>query len=108
MKSKLNLFFVLVIGVGLYFYFDYKSNKAIDKIYMAYGNKQRIFIAKKDIAEGSVIKSEDLEQGWILASFVAPNAIRDANKLIGKIAKDEIKRGEQMLSHRCINGSESE
>lgn len=69
--------------------------------------KAEVVRAKKDIAADTIISREMLEQEELPVSSIHPQALSSLDEVVGKIARDPIIAGEQILSSRIVTPGET-
>lgn len=68
----------------------------------SYGTMTNVVVAKKEILELQTIDDEMLEITQKPANYVEPGAITDPESIIGHVAANPIKRGEQILANKLL------
>lgn len=91
---------LLAAGVG-YLYLQDAVEKA-DPL-----EKAPVVLAKAAIPEKTLIKREMVEQVQVPVDFIHPRALRSLDDVIGKIAREQIVAGEQVLRDRIVQTGEA-
>ena len=69
--------------------------------------KAEVVRAIKDIAADTIISREMLEQEEVPVSSIHPQALSSLDEVVGRIARDQIIAGEQILSSRIVTPGET-
>lgn len=68
----------------------------------------KVVIAASDIKANSIVKDSEIQEVTIPQKFVVPKSLTNKNDIVGKVAKEDMFTGEQILPGRLIQGKEQE
>lgn len=90
----------LVVTGGLFYYLKVKSIENEDKV--------RVITAISNIEANTVIKNAQIKEISVPQSSAVPGAIVDKEKVVGKVVKEPIYKGEQILQMNLLKGEKAE
>lgn len=90
----------LVVTGGLFYYLKVKS--------IENENKVRVITAVSNIEANTVIKNSQIKEISVPQSSAVPGAIVDKEKVVGKVVKEPIYKGEQILQMNLMKGEKEE
>ncbi len=90
----------LVVTGGLFYYLKVKSIENQDKV--------RVITAVSNIEANTVIKNSQIKEISVPQSSAVPGAIVDKEKVVGKVVKEPIYKGEQILQMNLMKGEKEE
>lgn len=90
----------LVVTGGLFYYLKVKS--------IENENKVRVITAISNIEANTVIKNSQIKEISVPQSSAVPGAIVDKEKVVGKVVKEPIYKGEQILQMNLMKGEKEE
>lgn len=90
----------LVVTGGLFYYLKVKSIENQDKV--------RVITAVSNIEANTVIKNSQIKELSVPQSSAVPGAIVDKEKVVGKVVKEPIYKGEQILQMNLMKGEKEE
>lgn len=90
----------LVVTGGLFYYLKVKSIETQDKV--------RVITAVSNIEANTVIKNSQIKEISVSQSSAVPGAIVDKEKVVGKVVKEPIYKGEQILQMNLMKGEKEE
>lgn len=90
----------LVVTGGLFYYLKVKS--------IENENKVRVITAVSNIEANTVIKNAQIKEISVPQSSAVPGAIVDKEKVVGKVVKEPIYKGEQILQMNLMKGEKEE
>lgn len=90
----------LVVTGGLFYYLKVKSIENQDKV--------RVITAVSNIEANTVIKNSQIKEISVPQSSAVPGAIVDKEKVVGKVVKESIYKGEQILQMNLMKGEKEE
>jgi pilus assembly protein CpaB len=106
MRSKVVLLLALVMALvttALFFQYMKKFNQAST---VSTTNTVEVVVASEQIEKNERIPKEKLQIVQMEAAHVHPQAFRNVDDIIGKLATSVIAKDEQILSHRVISEKE--
>ncbi|KNY25095.1 Flp pilus assembly protein CpaB [Pseudobacteroides cellulosolvens] len=98
------LFMAFITTFLIYFYIKDASTKT----QIVKEDKVRVFVASKDLAVKQKITEGDLRAEDIPAKLTNKKAIKDKKDIIGKMTRDAILEGEQILSDRLVSDDKTD
>lgn len=90
----------LVVTGGLFYYLKVKSIENQDKV--------RVMTAVSNIEANTVIKNAQIKEISVPQNSVVSGAIVDKEKVVGRVAKEPIYKGEQILQMNLLKGEKEE
>ena len=103
MKSKLLLLILAVVFGLAAVYATYQYIQHIQKTYQASGKYVSVAVAKTMIPARQVITEQMIQFTEIPANYVNPAVLGKPIDIMGKIARDDIHPGEQILKSKVVN-----
>lgn len=98
------LFFALALAMVvtglLFYYFRIKSLENVPRV--------TVLIAASNIKENTVIKANEIKEITVPEKYAVSGAAAEKEKVVGKIAKENIYEGEQILQMDLIKGEKEE
>lgn len=105
MRPKLMIIFAVILALlaaGASYLYLQDAVEQADQT-----EKAKVVHAKKNIAADTVISREMVEQVEVPVSSIHPQALSSLDEVVGKIARDPIVAGEQILSSRIVTPGET-
>lgn len=90
----------LVVTGGLFYYLKVKSIENQDKV--------KVIVAVANIEANTVIKNAQIKEISVPQSSAVSGAIVDKEKVVGKVVKEPIYKGEQILQMNLLKGEKAE
>lgn len=90
----------LVVTGGLFYYLKVKSIENQDKV--------KVIVAVSNIEANTVIKNAQIKEISVPQSSAVTGAIVDKEKVVGKVVKEPIYKGEQILQMNLMKGEKEE
>jgi pilus assembly protein CpaB len=114
-KQKLILISGVVLGIAAIvmtkMYLDQQQQAVQERAKAAIVNMQSnqtaVLVARQDIPQGSVVKSEMFESSIVPNKFVQPQAVTSLDRISGMITVAPISKGEQMSLSKLTNTKQS-
>jgi len=105
MRPKLMIIFAVILALlaaGASYLYLQEAVEQVDQT-----EKAEVVLAKRDIAADTIISREMVEKKEVPVSSIHPQAVSSLDEVVGKIARDPIIAGEQILSGRIITPGET-
>ncbi len=100
LNKKILLISLLLAAITTLLVFNYLS-KSPAKV--AAVEKTRVYVAAKDMPELHEITEDDISEVSIPSDMVSPGSCRDKAQIAGKIVREPIYKGEQILAERLLD-----
>ncbi|HHW28815.1 MAG TPA: Flp pilus assembly protein CpaB [Syntrophomonadaceae bacterium] len=105
MRPKLMILFAVILALlaaGASYLYLQEAVEQADQT-----EKAEVVRAKKDIAADTIISREMVEEVELPVSSIHPQALSSLDEVVGKIARDPIIAGEQILASRIVTPGET-
>ncbi len=92
----------LITTFLVYFYINTKTTKPQDAV-----EKTSVFVAAKTLPPKHKIAEGDIREERIAREYSNPKAVKSRNEIVGKLVKDTIIEGEQILKERLVSDNKT-